>query len=175
MTEKKLAAGAKFPVLSLPVVAGRDIVLGDAGQLEDRWQLIVIYRGKHCPICKQYLATLEELKSEFAAEDIDVIAVSGDSLEKAKAQVNEGSLTFPVAYNLKLDQMSELGLYISDPRSPEETDRAFAEPALFAVRPDGRMQIIDISNAPFARPDLKAILKGLKFVRAKSYPVRGTH
>jgi len=70
--------------------------------------------------------------------------------------------------------MRALGLYISEPRSPRETDRPFPEPALFVVNPQGNIQIIDISNAPFARPDLNGVLKGLKFIQEKQYPIRGT-
>lgn len=75
---------------------------------------------------------------------------------------------------MSLAQMRELGLYISDPRSPQETDRPFAEPAIFAINPDGNVQVVDISNAPFSRPDLASLLSGLKFIREKQYPVRGT-
>ena len=32
---------------------------------------------------------------------------------------------FPVGYDLSLDQMRKLGLYISTPRSEKETDRRF--------------------------------------------------
>jgi hypothetical protein len=59
-------------------------------------------------------------------------------------------------------------------RSPEETDRPFPVPGLFVVNPEGRAHIIDVSNAPFARPDLDALLNGLKFIREKNYPIRGT-
>ena len=58
--------------------------------------------------------------------------------------------------------------------SPQETDRPFPEPAIFAVNPSGQAQIIDISNAPFSRPDLDNLLTGMKFVREKDYPIRGT-
>ncbi|MFD2029883.1 hypothetical protein ACFSKM_05400 [Ancylobacter dichloromethanicus] len=70
--------------------------------------------------------------------------------------------------------MRGLGLYISEPRSPEETDRPFPEPGLFIINPEGRLQIVDISNAPFARPELHGVLNGLKFVQQKNYPIRGT-
>ena len=33
--------------------------------------------------------------------------------------------------------MQALGLYVSTPRSPQETDRPFAEPGLFLINPDG--------------------------------------
>ena len=106
---------------------------------------------------------------------MDVIAVSGDPEEKAKSMAEEDNLTLPIGYDLSLEQMAELGLYISDPRSPQETDRPFAEPATFVINEEGKLQIIDISNAPFARPDLEGLLNGLKFIRDKGYPVRGTH
>ncbi|PHQ71019.1 MAG: thioredoxin peroxidase [Sneathiella sp.] len=175
MQNEKLKAGSRFPTMTIPAVVGGNVTLGGLDAAKERWQLVVVYRGKHCPICKRYLAKLEELKDDFAAADIDVIAVSGDSAEKAALQAEEGALTFPVGYDLKVEQMAELGLYISDPRSPQETDQPFPEPGLFALRPDGTLQIVDISNAPFARPELASILNGLKFIREKGYPIRGTH
>lgn len=48
------------------------------------------------------------------------------------------------------------------------------KPGLFVINPEGKVQIVDISNAPFARPDLASILQGVKFVREKQYPIRGT-
>ena len=71
-------------------------------------------------------------------------------------------------------QMHELGVYISEPRSAEETERPCAEPGLFVVNPDHKMQIIDISNAPAARPALSILLLGLKFIMKNGLPVRGT-
>ena len=79
----------------------------------------------------------------------------------------------PVLAGLSEEEMRTLGLYISSPRSPDETDRNFAEPATFVINPDGKVQIVDVSNAPFARPDLKGLLDGIRFVMAKHYPVRG--
>ena len=39
-----------------------------------------------------------------------------------------------------------------------------------------QVQVTDISNAPFARPDLKTLLGGLRFIRnpENNYPIRGT-
>jgi hypothetical protein len=83
-------------------------------------------------------------------------------------------LSYPVGYALSIDQARELGLYISEPRSSQETDRPFAEPGTFVVNPDGALQIIDISNAPFSRPDPAGLLNGIKVIREKDYPIRGT-
>ncbi|USG60833.1 AhpC/TSA family protein [Sneathiella marina] len=175
MNTEKLAPGSIFPEIIVPTVAGGQVTLGKTGTENESWQLVVVYRGKHCPICMRYLTTLGELESSFAEQNVEIVAVSGDGIAKAKAQVEEGGIKFPVGYDLKPEQMETLGLYISDPRSPEETDQPFPEPGLFVIRPDGQIQIIDISNAPFARPDLNSILKGITFIREKGYPIRGRH
>ena len=61
----------------------------------------------------------------------------------------------------------------ADPLSPQETDRRFAEPAVFCVRPDGIIQIACLSNGPAARPDLVELLDGMKFNIAHDRPARG--
>ena len=39
-------------------------------------------------------------------------ALSADPHERARAQVDEGKLGFPVAYGLREEQMRALGLYV---------------------------------------------------------------
>ena len=169
-----LDAGNAFPKLTVPELQGGMLTLGTP-QGDRDWQLVVVYRGLHCPICKTYLATLEELAPEFHKIGVDVVTVSGDPKDKARAMANEKDLSLPIGYDLSIAQMRELGLYVSDPRSPQETDQPFPEPALFVINDEGLIQIVDLSNAPFARPDLQSLLNGLKFVRDNGYPIRGTH
>ena len=167
---EKLNAGAIMPEFTVPKVGGGEAKIGGGG----RWQMLVVYRGKHCPICKRYLAGLKDLVDGYATAKTDVVAVSGDPREKAESFMAEIQPNFPVGYGLSIADMRRLGLYVSSPRSPQETDQPFAEPGLFVVNPKGEAQIVDISNAPFARPDLAAILKGLQFIQEKGYPIRGT-
>ena len=166
----KLKPGMKRPNLRWHAVGGGEVTTGDIGH----WQLIVVYRGQHCPLCKQYLSSLNALVDEFATLGIHVAALSSDPAERAETDVTKFNWRFPVAYGLSQQEMRRLGLYISEPRSPKETDRPFAEPGLFVVNPNGELHIIDTSNAPFARPDLKTLLQGLKYVKESGYPVRGT-
>jgi peroxiredoxin len=170
MVDHRLAPGKPMPKISLPSTDGGTVELGGEG----RWQLAVVYRGRHCPLCRKYLKTLDGLLEEFRQAGIDVVAVSGDPQQRAQEEATEEGLHFPVACELSPDQMRELGLYVSQPRSPQETDRPFAEPGVFVTNPDGLLQIVDISNAPFARPDLQGLLNGLKFIQEKDYPIRGT-
>ncbi|MCB1235390.1 MAG: thioredoxin peroxidase, partial [Verrucomicrobiae bacterium] len=96
-------------------------------------------------------------------------------LEKARTMVVNHGLGFPVAYDLSIEEMRELGLYISDPRSAEETDRPFAEPATFAVNEEGLLHLIEISNTPFNRADLAELLDTVEWVKENNYPIRGMH
>lgn len=168
----KLPAGERFPAISVPRLHGGELQLGMPVDDHD-WQMVVVYRGKHCPICKSYLAELERTASDFAQAGIGVIAISCDPEDRASAFAKDIGITFPVGYDLSVDQMKALGLYISEPRSEKETDRPFAEPGVFVINADGLLQIVDISNAPFARPDLVGLAKGLKFIRDNDYPIRG--
>ena len=170
MIHQSLAAGSDMPEITVSKVGGGEIQFGSARG----WQLLVIYRGKHCPICRTYLKTLNALLDQFAEIGVEVAAISADTAEKAESEANEEGWLFPVGHNLTLDQMRALGLYVSEPRSAQETDRPFPEPGLLVINSEGKVQIIDISNAPFARPDLNGILKGMKFIQEKRYPIRGT-
>lgn len=169
-----LAAGAPFPRMEVPTVGGDRVTLG-AARGENDWQMVVVYRGLHCPLCKRYIAELDGMVDAFNDEGVDVITLSADPQEKAQAFVDETGVGLTVGYGLSVAQMSELGLYLSDPRGPQETDHVFPEPGLFLINAAGAIQILDISNAPFARPDLQALLNGVRFVRANDYPVRGRH
>jgi peroxiredoxin len=169
MNTSKLVPGAAFPPMSWRAVGG-GAVEPAAGE---GWRLLVVYRGKHCPLCKQYLKTLDGMLDEFEAAGVKVFAVSADPLDRAESEAREQGWRFPVGYDLAPGQMHKLGLFVSAPRSPEETDRPFSEPGVFAINPKGELQIIDVSNAPFARPDLQHLLGGMKFVIKNDYPIRG--
>ena len=169
-----LLAGQAFPKTNTEQLGGGTLSLGTPSGDYD-WQMVVVYRGLHCPICKRYLTQLETLAPKFNALGVEVVAVSGDPQDKAAAMAQETGFGQAMGFGLSVAQMAGLGLYISDPRSPKETDRPFPEPALFVINAKGQIQILDVSNAPFARPDLESLVGGIKFVRENDYPIRGMH
>lgn len=172
----KLSAGNVFPTITVKKFGGGKLTLGTSYKGFD-WKLIVVYRGKHCPICTRYLGELNDALPQLNEIGIDVVVVSADPLQKVTDQIGLVNPNYDVGYDLNIEQMQMLGLYVSYPRSAQETDRPFAEPGLFVVNDKGNLQIIDISNAPFARPDLKSLLMGLAFVRnpENNYPIRGSY
>lgn len=169
-----LNTGELFPTQDVPALGGGKVTLGVPCDGFD-WQLVVIYRGLHCPLCVDYLADLQGLLPEFHAAGCDVVVASGDPEDKAATMQADCGLAMPVGYGLSTAQMIAMGLYVSHPRSPHEADgRAFSEPGLFVVMPGGVLRMVDISNAPFLRPPLANVLRGMKANQSEDYPTRGT-
>jgi len=166
----RLQPGEATPELEISLIDGGTATIGGKG----RWQVVVVYRGKHCPLCKTYLKGLEELKGEFAKSGAELLVVSADPLEKASVDASNMRLTLPVGYDLSMEQMQALGLYISQPRDAQETDRPFAEPGLYVTNPAGELALLCLSNTPWARPDMAAIASGIARTIELNRPTRGT-
>lgn len=176
MSINKPGPGDTFPVVDVPLLGGGTLRLGEASEGYD-WQMVVVYRGKHCPICTRYLREVDEIVAPLKELGIEVVAVSADSRERAETQIAEVSPTFRVGYGLTVDQMKALGLYISGPRHGIDVEGAFAEPGLFVVNEEGELRMVDIANVPFFRPQLPSVVGGLKFMRGmtEAFPANGTY
>lgn len=176
MYTSKLHAGAEFPVIKANLYQGKFVEIGKPREGCD-WKLVIIYRGRHCPLCTKYLNALEKHLADLREIGVDTIAISGDSEEQLQQHLEKLEVSFPLAYGLSQEEMQSLGLYISVPRSEKETDHNFAEPGLFVINAEGKIQVIDISNNPFVRPDLVELVSGLQWIRnpKNSYPIRGTY
>ena len=170
----KLTTGKAFPSIEASLFDGSIVNLGKAHSGAD-WQMIVVYRGKHCPLCTRYLTLLETQKEALREIGVSITAVSADSKKQLEEHSEQLAVTFPIAYGLTEQQMKQLGLYISAPRSEQETDHNYAEPALFIINEQRILQAVDISNVPFLRPELDVIVRGITFIRnQEGYPIRGT-
>lgn len=171
MNNAKPAVGVSVGALSFPNVDGQQPIT--VGQSTDRWTMLFVYRGQHCPRCKRYLNKLNDALPAWV-DVMDVVVVSADTQEKALADKKEFGWDFNLCYGLTETQMRTLGLYVSEPLSEAETTGLFSEPGAFAIRPDGSLMLVDISNGPAARPDLEELLDGMKFNIENDRPVRGT-
>ncbi len=176
MQTNKLHAGAEFPSLPATNPDGETIDIskptGDAD-----WQMVVVYRGRHCPLCTKFLNALAGYRQRLLDIGVDIAAVSADSEAQLREHQARLDVNFPLFFGLTQEQMEQLGVYISIPRSKEETDHNFAEPGLFVINAEGGLQVVDLSNNPFARPDLEVFISGLEWIRnpENNYPVRGTY
>lgn len=171
MNSTKPRVGEPVEQLSFPVADGEGSI--SIGQPKDRWTMLFVYRGRHCPRCKRFLNKLNDALASWSAL-LDVVVVSADTREKALADKEEFGWEFDLCYGMTEAQMRSLDLYVSEPLSEAETTTLFSEPGAFAIRPDGTLMLVDISNGPAARPDLEELLDGMTFNIENNRPVRGT-
>ena len=99
----------------------RSTLLPDPERPRRTRAVVVVYRGRHCPLCTKFLNKLAEYRQRLLQVGIDVAAVSADSKEQLQEHLNRLDVNFPLFYGLTLEQMQDLGLYISVPRSEKET------------------------------------------------------
>jgi peroxiredoxin len=159
------------PSLEFPLVGGGTWRLADAKPA--LFQMIVVYRGLHCPICKRYLGELEGLLPEFARRGVDVVTTSMDTEERAvKAKAEWGLDNLAVGYDLPVATARNWELFISHPIRDGEPPE-FSEPGLFLTRPDGELFYAARANAPWGRPPFDQVLRGIDGVVEHKRPARG--
>lgn len=176
MSSSKIEAGGPVPPIRVEGLDGGVTDISRPGD-DAEWRLVVVYRGRHCPLCTKYLNQLEGYLGRLASIGVDVAAVSGDSREQLEEHLDRLDVSFPLFHGLSAEQMQELGLYVSIPRSEQETDHPFAEPGLIVVNDEGNVHVVDLSNNPFVRPELEALVSGLEWIKdpKNNYPIRGTY
>ncbi len=159
------------PPLSVATVGGGPWTLAD--RHPERFTMIVFYRGLHCPVCRKYLAELDQKLPDFTARGVEVIAVSGDDSERAQRTAEQwklGKLT--VGFGQSIASMREWGLFISRGIKAPEPE-LFGEPGLFLVRPDGTLYYVALNSMPFGRPSLDDMRDAIDFIIGRDYPARG--
>ncbi len=160
------------PPLQVPLVGGGTLDLRAARPTA--FTLVLFYRGLHCPQCRKQLTEYDQRLDELADAGLDeVVAVSGDDVERAERTVQEWGLQrLRLGYGLTEEAMRSWGLYVSkglkDPEPP-----VFNEPGLFLVQPDATLYSAHVQSMPFARPHLDNLLSAAEFIRDNDYPPRG--
>ncbi len=159
------------PPLEVKLLDGSSWRLGDAKP--EAFEMIVVYRGLHCPICKTYLGELEAKLPEFSKRGVDVIAVSTDTRERAeRAKTEWGLNNLRVGSELSISSAREWDLFIS--RAIREGEPAeFSEPGLFLVKPDGTLFYASRGSAPWGRPPFDQMLRGIDVATERKMPARG--
>ena len=168
-----LIPDTQAPELSLALAGGGTWHLSD--QTPQHFTMVIFYRGLHCPVCENYLGKLNSMKDQISELGFSVVVASMDTKERAEqAKADWGLDKVDVAYGLDLETAKKWGLYISTSIKEAEND-IFSEPGLVWIRADGRLYLIDITNMPWARPDLETLMPKAKFAVENNYPARGTN
>ena len=159
------------PALAVTLLDGSAWRLADAKPAA--FQMIVVYRGLHCPVCKTYLGELETKLGGFAKRGVDVIAISTDDRARAeRAKAEWGLANLRLGYDLSIAAARDWDLFIStairDGEPPE-----FSEPGLFLIKPDGTLFYAARGNAPWGRPAFDQVLRGIDTAIERKTPARG--
>jgi peroxiredoxin len=178
MTVTALVPRQPTPDLVVPLVNGAQFALKT--ESVEQFQLIVFYRGLHCPICAKYLIELERLVPEFEKRGVKVLALSSDKLDRAAAMAEKIKAThLRIGYDLSLQNAREWGLYISASKGKTSIDieepALFSEPGIFIVRADGTLYYASTQTMPFARPSFQDLVAAVDFAISKNYPARGEY
>ncbi|TRZ65191.1 MAG: AhpC/TSA family protein [Rhodocyclaceae bacterium] len=166
------------PALNVPLTSGGRFVLGASpGQ---QFDMLVFYRGLHCPLCTKYLLELERLAPEFQSRGVQLVAISSDTDDRGKQMAEKvGARIVKFASGLSLRSARQWGLYISTSRGKTsigiEEPGLFSEPGVFLVRPDGTLYYGSVQTMPFARPQFQDMLGAIDFAISKDYPARGEY
>ena len=159
-----------------------DTLDGDRWTLAERkpehFTLVVFYRGWHCPICGPYLRDLDRKLPEFTQRGVDVIAISGDGLDRTRdAQQGWKIDNLTLGYGMTMDEARAWGLFVSSGIGKTsvgiEEPALFFEPGVFLVRADGTLYFSTVQTMPFARPSFAEIIKALDVIITRNYPARG--
>lgn len=161
----------EVPELVVNTVNGMDWNLRETEP--ENFNLVIFYRGFHCPVCKSYLEELNGLISDYSERGVNVIAISSNNKELAEKTVENWDIdNVTIGYDMPIEEARKWDLYISEGINDKEPNE-FIEPALFLIRPDQTLYASSIQSMPFARPKLKELLKSIDFVLDKDYPARG--
>lgn len=159
------------PDLTVPLLRGGTYRLSD--QRPKLFTMAVFFRGLHCPVCRAQLSELERRLDELEESGIEVIAVSGETLERTTTLAEEWKLErLQLGYGLTEEQMRAWGLFISHGINEGEP-ALFNEPGLFLISPDHTVYYESILSMPVGRPRLGDLLDGIHYWTSHDYPARG--
>ncbi len=139
-------------------------------------ELIVFYRGLHCPICHNWLVDLHQLLPEFERRGVAVIALSCDPRERAEQAKKEWLLpNLRVGYAIEHEDARKAGVYLSEGRGPNPSTgivetRVFTEPGILAVKPDGTLYAAWLQSGPYARPHFAEVLTAIDNMIGRGLP-----
>ncbi len=164
------------PALDVPTLDGGRWNIAESKP--ENFNLIVFYRGLHCPICATYIRDLDRKVAQFRERGVEPVVISSDSEDRAgETKESWGLKNLTIGHGLAIDAAREWGLFISSSRGKTSVGvlepPLFSEPGLFLVRPDATLYASAVNTMPFARPNFGELMKALDFIIERDYPARG--
>lgn len=110
---------------------------------------------------------------QFRENGVSLVAISMDDHQRAQKATAECRVSnLEVLYCLDVKLAEKWGLWLTSAIRQGEPEIS-SEPGLFWILLDQSLYLIEVSNMPFARPDLK-ILVDKSVALNNGYPARGS-
>jgi peroxiredoxin len=147
----QLKPGDMAPDFTLPSTIGETVTLSDYRGKKN--VLLLFYPLDFSPTCSKETKQAGEILPDRAAQDVEVLGISVDSLWSHKVFAPKNGITYPLLadFHPKGDVSRKYGVYLDD--------KGFSARTAFIVGKDGRIRDVVTSEIPNARDIPKLIEK----------------
>jgi len=147
----QLKPGDMAPDFTLPSTIGETVTLSDYRGKKN--VLLLFYPLDFSPTCSKENKQAGEILPDRAAQDVEVLGISVDSLWSHKVFAPKNGITYPLLadFHPKGDVSRKYGVYLDD--------KGFSARTAFIVGKDGRIRDVVTSEIPIARDIPKLIEK----------------
>jgi len=147
----QLKRGDMAPDFTLPSTIGDSVTLSDYRGKKN--VLLLFYPLDFSPTCSKETKQAGEILPDRAAQDVEVLGISVDSLWSHKVFAPKNGITYPLLadFHPKGDVSRKYGVYLDD--------KGFSARTAFIVGKDGRIRDVVTSEIPNARDIPKLIEK----------------
>ncbi|MFD1357037.1 peroxiredoxin family protein [Fictibacillus halophilus] len=159
-----LKAGDKAPDFTLKSETGEPFSFHQHLEKDDRFHLLVFFRGEWCPVCNDQLKELEQNIDTFNELNTHILAISTDESKNLNKMKETHSLSFPVFSDPERAAAEPYGVQYHTGQLYEDHGE-HGEPALFLVDDQKRVLYFDIQTGPFGRPTAEDLRKTIKYIK----------
>ena len=128
------------------------------------WNVILFYRGSWRPFCQMQLKSFQNGLEKLEAEGIEVLAASVDSLEKAKETAQQTGATFPIAYDLSVEDFAKATGAFYDEK-PAHT-APYLQATGFVINPSGKVVLSVYSSGAIGRLGWQDVVGLVRYLKA---------
>lgn len=145
-----LEPGGLFPSVTLDGSAA-EVVVGDPD--DGFMQLVLFERGHWCVTCRRHLSQIAAAIDEFRRRNVEVVAVTDESLDDLRASTLRERYSFPLGVDVELTVSEQLGLAGID-----EYGKYTIRPAAIVVRAGGLIAFSYVGDDSIDRLSVPALL-----------------
>jgi peroxiredoxin len=159
-----LKTGDQAPDFTLNSEAGDPFSFYQHLEKDDRFHLLVFFRGEWCPVCNDQLKELQQNIDTFKELNVHILAISTDERENLNKMKETHGLSFPVFSDPDRNAGEPYGVHYHNDDLYEDHG-GHGEPAIFLVDNKKRVLYLDVQTGPFGRPTAEDLRKTIKYIK----------